>query len=61
MNDNTISLDLMEFIERDILPQYNAFDRAHNLSHATQVIRRSLEIGRRMGANMKLWMRNTTR
>ena len=54
MNDNTVSLDLMEFIERDILPQYNAFDRAHNLSHATQVIRRSLEIGRRMGANMNM-------
>ena len=54
MIDNTVSLDLMEFIEQNILPRYNAFDRAHSLSHATGVIRRSLEIARTMGADLNM-------
>lgn len=45
------SLDLMEFIETQILPQYAAFDRAHNLEHVTRVIRRSLELAARTGAD----------
>ena len=44
MIDNSVSLDLMEFVERNILPRYNDFDRAHSLNHVTGVIRRSLEI-----------------
>ena len=32
MIDNNVSLDLMEFVEVNILPRYNAFDKAHNLS-----------------------------
>jgi uncharacterized protein len=31
MISNTASLDLVEFIETQILPQYANFDRAHNL------------------------------
>lgn len=54
MNDHEVSLDLMEFIEQEILPRYNAFDKAHDLSHATGVIRRSLTLARRLGANMNM-------
>ena len=40
MLSNTASLDLVEFIETQILPQYTSFDKAHNLEHVTRVIRR---------------------
>ena len=51
---NTPSLDLVEFIETQILPQYAQFDRAHNMEHATRVIRSSLELGRRIGADLDM-------
>lgn len=51
MNENGVSLDLMEFVEREILPRYNAFDKAHNLAHANGVIKRSLVLAGRLGAN----------
>lgn len=48
------SLDLMEFVETQILPQYAAFDKAHNLEHVTRVIRRSLELAKRTGADVNM-------
>jgi uncharacterized protein len=54
MNGNNVSLDLMEFVETQILPRYAAFDKAHNLSHATSVVRCSLEIARKMGADIDM-------
>jgi uncharacterized protein len=47
MMTNNPSLDLVEFIETQILPQYAAFDKAHNMEHVTRVIRRSLELARK--------------
>lgn len=41
----------MEFIETQILPRYAQFDKAHNLEHVTRVIRRSLELASRTGAD----------
>lgn len=52
--ENNVSLDLMEFIEQKILPRYAEFDKAHNLAHANGVIRRSLEIARRSGADLNM-------
>ncbi len=54
MLNNTPSLDLVEFIETQILPQYAAFDKAHNLEHVTRVIRRSLELVRKTGTDMNM-------
>jgi len=54
MLKNTASLDLVEFIETQILPQYANFDRAHNLEHVTRVIRRSLELAQRTGADIDM-------
>ncbi|MBR1687659.1 MAG: HD domain-containing protein [Prevotella sp.] len=54
MLKNTASLDLVEFIETQILPQYAAFDKAHNLSHVTRVIRRALDLARRTGADINM-------
>ncbi len=51
MIDNGISLDLMEFVERNILPRYNAFDAAHGLSHVMKVIKSSAALASRLGAN----------
>ncbi len=54
MIDNNVSLDLMEFVEVNILPRYNAFDKAHNLSHANRVIRQSIDLARAMGADINM-------
>lgn len=54
MLKNTASLDLVEFIETQILPRYAEFDRAHNLEHVTRVIRRSLELARQTGADINM-------
>ena len=54
MINNTPSLDLVEFIETKILPQYAAFDRAHNLEHVTRVIRRSLDLVKTTGADINM-------
>lgn len=52
--DNSVSLDLMEFIEKNILPRYSEFDKAHNMEHVTRVVRRSLEIARKLGADQNM-------
>ena len=51
MLNNTASLDLVEFIETHILPQYANFDKAHNMEHVTRVIRRSMELAQKTGAD----------
>ena len=48
------SLDLVEFVETQILPQYAQFDKAHNMEHATRVIRRSLDLARKTGADLNM-------
>ena len=54
MNQNIPSLDLVEFIETKILPQYAAFDAAHNMEHVTRVIRHSLELVKVTGADVNM-------
>lgn len=41
----------MEFVETQILPRYNAFDKAHNLAHVNGVISRSLTLAKKLGAD----------
>lgn len=48
------SLDLVEFVETKILPQYSAFDSAHNLSHVNSVIKRSLALVNTTGADVNM-------
>ena len=54
MMSNSPSLDLVEFVETQILPRYAAFDRAHNLEHVTRVIRRSLDLVKTTGADINM-------
>ncbi|MBP5258363.1 MAG: HD domain-containing protein [Prevotella sp.] len=54
MEISRVSLDLMEFIEQNILPRYAAFDAAHNMEHVTRVIRRSLDLAQKTGADIDM-------
>ena len=51
---NAPSLDLVEFVETNILPQYTQFDRAHNLEHVTRVIRNAMDLVRLTGADINM-------
>lgn len=46
-----MNLELMHFIETEILPRYNRFDRAHSMRHAGNVINNSLKLARKTGAD----------
>ena len=54
MMNNNPSLDLVEFVETNILPQYAQFDRAHNLEHVTRVIRNAMDLVRLTGADINM-------
>ncbi len=54
MIDKNVSLDLMEFVETEILPRYAAFDHAHRLPHVTQVIKQSFALARNIGADINM-------
>lgn len=51
---SAVQLDLMEFIEKNILPRYNEFDKAHRLPHVMNVIKRSLELANKIGADVNM-------
>ena len=40
----TINLELMSFVEQEILPRYNAFGRSHGLQHVQRVIRNAIDL-----------------
>ena len=48
------SLDLMQFVEQNILPRYSEFDKAHQLSHVTSVIINSLTMAAKVGADIDM-------
>lgn len=49
-----INLELMSFIEKNILPKYNSFDKAHNLRHVQRVIANSLDLAAVTGADINM-------
>ncbi len=54
MMQQQVSLDLMEFIETQILPRYNEFGKSHGLDHVTHVIQNSLVLSRTTGTNIDM-------
>ena len=44
----------MEFIERNILPRYAAFDDAHNMEHVMHVIKASVTLAETLGADIDM-------
>lgn len=54
MAEPSINLELMEFIEQNILPRYASFDKAHNMEHVTMVIRNSIKLSKILGADINM-------
>ena len=49
-----VTLEIMDFVERNILPRYAEFDKAHNMEHVTNVIRRTLDLAGHLGADVDM-------
>lgn len=49
-----IDQHLQAYIEAEILPRYDHFDKAHQRGHVEMVIRQSLELAEQLGANMNM-------
>lgn len=54
MLNKIASLDLVDFIEKNILPEYQNFDKAHSTAHVTRVIRNSLDLANVVGADINM-------
>ena len=54
MIDSNVSLDLMHFVETNILPRYTEFGRSHGLSHVKRVIENSLKLAKITGADVNM-------
>ncbi|WP_277045575.1 HD domain-containing protein [Prevotella multiformis] len=48
------NLEIMTFVERQILPRYNAFGQSHGLGHVQRVIRNSLALAAVTGADVNM-------
>lgn len=49
-----VKSDLKQYIESEILPLYNNFDKAHQRPHADLVIRQSVELAKRLGVDVDM-------
>lgn len=54
MIDSNVNLDLMHFIETNILPRYTEFGRSHGLAHVKRVIDNSLKLAKITGADINM-------
>lgn len=50
----TISPTLRQYVEENILPQYDSFDKAHQQDHVRMVISQSLELAANLDVNMDM-------
>lgn len=48
---STINPKLQAYVEAEILPRYDAFDKAHQRGHAEMVIRQSLQLAEQLGVD----------
>lgn len=49
-----LNLEIMAFVEKEILPRYNAFGRSHGLGHVQRVIKNALELVPVTGADINM-------
>lgn len=49
-----LNLEIMSFVEKEILPRYNAFGKSHGLQHVQHVIKNSLELVPVTGADINM-------
>ena len=47
-------MEIMEFVERQILPKYTTFGESHGLRHVNRVIKNSLQLARITGADINM-------
>ena len=48
---STINPELQAYVETEILPRYDAFDKAHQRGHAEMVISQSLQLAEQLGVD----------
>lgn len=46
--------DLIEYVEREIIPRYQTFDKAHNLEHVRMVITESMALAEQYNADVDM-------
>ena len=49
-----ITQALQQYIEQNIIPKYDSFDKAHQRDHVMMVIRQSMELAERTGVNVDM-------
>lgn len=49
-----IRREIVEYVEREILPRYEGFDAAHRRDHADVVVERSIALAERLGAMVEM-------
>nr|WP_295350945.1 HD domain-containing protein [uncultured Prevotella sp.] len=49
-----VSLDIMQFVETQILPRYTAFGESHGLRHVNRVIKNALKLAHITGADIDM-------
>jgi len=54
MIDSQVNLDLMHFVETNILPRYVAFGPSHGLAHVKRVIEHSLQLAKKIGVDVNM-------
>ena len=54
MSDLRINPELIAYVEREIIPRYDHFDKAHQLDHVLMVIKQSLDIASRLDVDMDM-------
>ena len=54
MSDPRINPELIAYVEREIIPRYDRFDKAHQRDHVLMVIKQSLDIASRLDVDMDM-------
>ena len=49
-----VNLEIMGFVEREILPRYNQFGHSHGMVHVQRVIKNALELVASTGADINM-------
>lgn len=49
--DGVVNTELRQYVEQHIIPRYDGFDKAHQRDHVMMVIRQSLELAAKSGAD----------
>ena len=53
-SSNNLTPELIDYIETEILPRYEAFDKAHDRTHALTVISQSLKLAQHYDVDMQM-------